>query len=43
MRCRKCATPTQPLFSLQEAALIPANPRWMATVALPPNMKTFAA
>ena len=34
---------TQPLSLLQEAALVPANPHWMSTVALFPRTKEFAA
>lgn len=34
---------TQPMMLLQEAAIAPANPTWMQTLALFPGMKTFAA
>lgn len=33
----------QPLLMLMEAALVPANPNWLSTLALFPGMKTFAA
>lgn len=33
----------QPLMRLEEAALVPANPRWLSTLALFPNTQTFAA
>jgi hypothetical protein len=33
----------QPLMALREAALVPANPKWMETLALFPNTKTFAS
>jgi hypothetical protein len=33
----------QPKLQLMKAPLVPANPRWMATLALFPNTKTFAA
>jgi hypothetical protein len=33
---------TKPLQKLEEVAIVPANPHWMATVALFPNHKQFA-
>ncbi|MCA3365609.1 MAG: hypothetical protein INF79_08325 [Roseomonas sp.] len=33
----------QPLMRLMEAALVPANPRWLANLALFPNTRTFAS
>jgi hypothetical protein len=33
---------TQPMMLLQEAAMVPANPNWMATLALFPETSTFA-
>jgi hypothetical protein len=35
--------PDQPTMLLQEAAIVPADPSWMQTLALFPGMKTFAA
>jgi hypothetical protein len=34
---------SQPLMQILEAALVPADPTWMANVALRPGMKTFAS
>lgn len=33
----------QPLMRLEEVAIAPADPTWMAQLSLPPRMKTFAA
>jgi len=33
----------QPLIRLEEAAIAPADPTWMAQLSLPPRMDTFAA